>query len=53
MGRKLMNVTFESVHEGKKHNECDICGKALEEEQNFESHIKSVHKEKKPNEFDI
>ena len=27
--------------------ECDICGKVLDEQQNFKSHIKSVHEGKK------
>ena len=27
--------------------ECDICGKVLDKEQNFKSHIESVHKGKK------
>ena len=61
-GRKLMNMSFwesiwwrtklksyiESVHEGKKPYECDICNKVLDEEQNFKRHIESGHKEKKP-----
>ena len=33
--------------------ECDICGKVLDEEKNFKSHIKSVHDGKKTNECDI
>ena len=33
--------------------ECDICGKVFDEEQNFKSHIESVHEGKKPYECDI
>ena len=33
--------------------ECDICGKVLDEEKNFKSHIESVHEGKKPYEYDI
>ena len=32
----------------KKNYECDICGKVLDEEQNFKSHNDSVHEGKKP-----
>ena len=36
-----------------KSSECDICGKVLDEEQNFKSHIESVHEGKKPYECAI
>ena len=32
--------------------ECDICGKVFDEEQNFKSHIESVHEGKKTYKFD-
>ena len=50
------NKNFESnikSYEGKKPYECDICGKVFDEEQNFKSHIESVHEGKKPYECDI
>ena len=54
-GRNLMNVTFVD-HAFKNHPKsfkCDTCGKVLDKEQNFKSHIESVHEGKKPYKCDI
>ena len=39
---------IESVHEGKKSFECDVCFAVLKSKVGLERHISAVHEEKKP-----
>ena len=48
MENKTSKAILNQFTKGKKPYECDICGKILDEEQNFKIHIESVHEGKKP-----